>query len=241
MQWWEYLYNPEFFSLEAGLIKYAQLSWIIPGSLGLLLGRLRRSVHRRILLFVCYTVLMEYVSTLPGATGFLGIRGNYPIYHVLTPGLFAVLYHVFGPVLISEQRRYLRWLPPLIFVFIALGNYAYLGTLAVFPTVTAGLYALSGIVLCLAYLGYLLRTLTVERLELDPLFWFAAAGLIYYSGSVLMLAAINFLNFDIDLFDSVFAVARVLTLLFTAGLSIALIVPPAESAANSTVLTTATP
>ena len=227
MRWWEYLDNPAMFRWDPVLGNNLNFVWLAVLGAGLYFANTPgRKDRRPLLAFLAYSVLMEYVTTNGNFQQLLGIRGNAPLYHALTPGLFFLLLRLFLPRFFPARWRALSWGGLLAFLAVTAVYALPDGRWREFPTVTATLYALTGIACCL---GYFLRLLVLpprQYLERVPLFWIAAAGLIYFSGSVLVLAAVNYLDYEPQFFNSVFGVYRVLTLVFLLAILVAFVLPP---------------
>lgn len=228
MDIWPYLYNEEFFQWRKDIFLFSDLFWAVTLVVGLVLRRWRFPVHRRMLLFVGYSLLMEYVTSDMDWKLLFSTRGNSPLYHLFTPGLFWILTLQFTTTLFTGRLKPLRWVLPTAFLVLSVLNALLINGFYQFPSLTASLYAFTGITLCIGYLLHLLHTLTVERLELDPFFWFASGGLIYYSGTLLFLASVEYINYEKQFFASLFSVLRLLTILFNLALITALIIQPSK-------------
>lgn len=226
MAWWEYFYNPAMFEWDPVWNNNLNFAWLLVLAAGLYFTRTPgRAGRRRLLAFVAYSVFMEYVTTNDHFKALLGLAGNAPLYHALTPGLFLVMIRLFAPALFGARSG--RWVVRLTvaFVVVALLAASTQASWREFPTVAASLYALAGVACCLGYFVRLLVLPARGYLERNPLFWVAAAGLVYYSGSVLVLAAVNYIDYDYEFFQSVYIVYHLLTLVFLLALLIAFALP----------------
>lgn len=231
MEWWELIVNEEFFEPwhERNEAYNLGLGFALITVIGLVRYRRLEAGQRRILLFAGYSMLMEYISTDQDWKTVFDTGGNTQLYHILTPGLFMAVLWVFLPVLSARARR-LWWVLSVGFVVFAVLNATWLDSFGRFPTWTATTYGVTGMLLCGAYLLHLLRTLVVQRLENDPLFLFAAAGLIYYSGSVLFLVAMKHITYELHFFNRIYSVLRLLLFFFQIVLLIAVVVSPDKGA-----------
>jgi hypothetical protein len=220
---WEYLYNDVFFTWSSKITHLGIQSWLIPVGASVFVKKWT-PVHRRILAFVVFSILMEHVSTNPKTEFLFHESINAPWYHLLTPLLFLLMSNLFLPYLAVERFRWLRWGFPLAFLLVALPGIFDEEKFYQFPGLTVGLYCVLGIFIVLAYFIYLLKLLTVNRLELLPMFWVASGMLIYLAGNFLLWASIVVITYDGDFFSSIYRLNGGFTILLNCFFTIALLI-----------------
>lgn len=187
--------------------------------------RKRSMVQKSVLWFVSAAFLLEYISSNRDLTGVISEGNNSPFYHIGVFFLFwlmsRIYYPAFGDLL---RKRWKRFVLPGFVVF-AIINAIWLDGFMNFPSLSIGLYSLTGIILPIFYMLKILRTLAIPRLDQDPLFIAASGLLIYFSGNFLLWLFLSYINFDYDFFYSIYRVNSVLTILLNVFLAYAVIIP----------------
>ncbi|WP_020569963.1 hypothetical protein [Neolewinella persica] len=167
---------------------------------------------------------MEHISTDPDLKYLFSPGTNSPWYHLGVPLLFFLLTRFYRVYLKGRSGYYLEWLLPAMFTLLVIGLAIYDDGFYKFPSIPVGLYSLTGIILSGGYFIYLLRSLAVKRLELDPLFWASTGFLLYYSGNFLLWLGLNFLTYDRNFFDSIYRINGSLTILLNCLFVLALLI-----------------
>ena len=219
---WEYVYNPEFWTVSTEPPALAIKSWYVTVIVAIIARGWRDEVRSHILIFAGFVILMEHASNHDPVTQLLQARGNSVWYHLGTPVLFLLLSRFYRAYLLDKTSQ---WALPAAFAGIAIINAIFINDPSEFPTVTIGLYSISGIVLSIAYFLYLLRALKIVYLEREPMVWVSVGFLIYFSANFLLWVAVTFINYDYDFFFSIYKINSFSTLFLNACLLIALLLP----------------
>ena len=220
---WEYIYNEDFWTWEFAISSISQQSWLLPVLVSPFV-KIWTPTRRRVIAFVCFTLLMEHLSTDKQIKYLFREGVNAPWYHLLTPLLFFFMSNIFLPVITKKRFRFLRWLLPLVFVGIALLGILDEEEFYHFPGLTVGLYSVVGILLALIYFLTLLKNLTVRYLERLPMFWVASGLLIYLSGNFLLWISLFVVEYDRVLFGSIYRLNSGLTIFLNCFLTAAMLI-----------------
>ena len=164
---------------------------------------------------------MEHLSTDDDTKNLFNENTNSPWYHLLTPVLFLLLTRFFSVYLDHGKYKYLAWCLPLMFLMLVIANVFFEGGVDEFPSKIIGLYSILGIVLSIGYFLYLLRSLSEHYIERQPMFWVSSGLLIYFAGNFLLWIGLNFLNYDRDLFYSIYRINSMLTFLLYSFFTVA--------------------
>jgi hypothetical protein len=222
----EYLVNENFWMWENTLAMNAQKSWFLPLVVALATQNFYQRTHRRILAFVAFTLVMEYITTDMEWTLLLDPLSNGPLYYIFGPFLLFFLWRIFVDYFYPEKRGYWRWWPVVVYAVLTVANALWGDGFRNFPSMTVGLYSFSGIIFCLGYFFALLRNPTVFHLERLPMFWVSAGFLIYFAGNFLLWVGLSFINYDKDFFDSIYRINGVVTIFLNLTLAIAIFLQP---------------
>jgi len=220
----ELVYNPRFWETGGNLV--AGMSWFLPLIVGFLLSWHYNREQRKLLSFVGFSLIMEYVSSHPATVHLFAENTNSPWYHLGTPILFWLVWRIFQDYLSRLLPTWLLYGIPLLVLLFAVWNAVWGNGFSQLPVYSIGLYSFTGIAIVIGYFGYLLYTLSVPRLEYEPLFWIAAALLVYFSGNCLLWLAITVVRDDRDVFFSIYRINGVLTLLMNIVFCYALYLRP---------------
>lgn len=207
----KYFYNESIWPLD--LFNISLLSWLLPLVFALLFKRWKRREHRNIIAFAGFALLLEHVSTDVDIKNLFIEGTNTPWYHLGIPVLFFLMTRFFSVYLAGKKGHYLNIVLPSFFLVISIFAAVYNGGFYRFPTLTIGLYSLSGIILSIGYFIHLLRTLSVERMENEPRFWLSTGLLLYYSANFLLWTGLTFLDYDRDFFYSIYRINAGMTIL----------------------------
>lgn len=167
---------------------------------------------------------MEHVSTDIDLKHLFSPGTNSPWYHLGVPVLFFLLTRFYRVYLGGKPGYFLEWVLPIVFsllvIVLAINDEGFYK----FPSIPIGIYSLTGMILSGGYFIYLLRSLAVKRLELDPLFWASTGFLLYYSGNFLLWLGLTFLTYDRNFFFSVYRINGALTILLNGLFVLSLLV-----------------
>ncbi|MFT6000219.1 MAG: hypothetical protein ACI81P_002680 [Neolewinella sp.] len=227
----KYFYNERFQDIDFAVI--AILTWLVPLFVGLLFRRFQSRKHRAIIAFAGFSFLMEHVSTDHDLNHLFSPDTNSPWYHLGVPVLFFLLTRFYRVYLRGSAGYYLEWVLPVVFSLLVVGLAIYDDGFYKFPSIPVGIYSLTGMILSGGYFIYLLRSLAVKRLELDPLFWVSTGFLLYYSGNFLLWLGLNLLTYDRNFFDSIYRINGVLTIILNGLFVLALLVGKSPKLANA--------
>ena len=221
----DYFLNEEIF--QRGFQSVASLVWSLPLVVFFLFKKTTLSYAQKATLwFAAGALLLEYVSTDKEITQAISGNTNFPFYHVGTPVLFWLIMRIFTPIFGEGKWKPWYYFTLISFLSIAVINAFYLDGIMNFPNLTIGLYSLTGIVLPIVYMLILLRRLNIARLDRSPLFIAAAGMLIYFSGNFLLWLFLTYFNEDIVVFDAIYRVNGVLTILLNLFFTYAIIIQP---------------
>lgn len=193
----------------------------------------RTKEQRRILQFAVFAFLMEYVSANQAIAEELLNSTNYPIYHIGTLGLLGFLLSIYYRHIRESYGKWWFWIVLAVLWSICIWNMIWGDGIYSFPSVAAGLYSFTGIVLCISYLYHLLISMSVAKLEEDPLFVATSGFLIYYSGNLLFWIFLTFITADFKIFRSVYSVSAYLTIFLAFMLATAILINSPKEAERS--------
>jgi len=174
---------------------------------------------------------MEHVSTNPDLKNIFYPGTNSPWYHLGVPVLFFLLTRFYRVYLKGKSGYFLQWILPAAFSSLVIALAVYDEGFYKFPSIPIGIYSVTGMILSGGYFVYLLRSLAIKRLELDPLFWVSTGFLLYYSGNFLLWLGLTFLTYDRNFFYSIYRINGSLTILLNGLFVLALLI--AESPESS--------
>lgn len=226
-----YLLNEYLFGGDL-LVSCAFLVWPSIVLLGILTWYRRNQLTLPIIVWSGLGGFLEYVSTNQLILNDFFHATNAPLYHVGAP-LFAIcLISIYYGKLRLRIPEHLLLIVMSMIVTASVINAIWGSGMYASPSLAMGLYALLGVLLPLWYLFYLLQSLTVERLENDPLFITSAGFLIYFSGNLLLWIFSSFLSVDYETFWPVYRINHVLTILLGFLLFITLLIRPQANEKN---------
>lgn len=220
---WDYIYNEKFWTWSLEITQLGIQSWTLP-LLTVFFIKTWTPAHRRILLFVSFSIFMEHMSSDDQLESLFHPTSNAPWYHLLTPVLFFFMSNLFLPYLAVKRFRWMRWALPLSFLLAALPGILDEVKFYQFPGFTVGLYSIVGMIIVLTYFLHLFKNITVKRLELLPMFWVASGVLVYLAGNFLLWTSTVLITYDGDFFYSIYRLNGGLTILLNCCLTIALLV-----------------
>jgi hypothetical protein len=218
----KYFYNQRFEDFDFAI--FSILTWLVPFFVGLLSRRFQLREHRVIIAFTGFSFLLEHVSTNPDLKYLFYPATNSPWYHLGVPVLFFLLTRFYRVYLKGKPGYFLQWVLPAVFSLLVIWLAVYDEGFHKFPSIPIGLYSLTGMILSGGYFVYLLRSLAVKRLELDPLFWVSTGFLLYYSGNFLLWLGLTFLTYDRNFFYSIYRINGGLTILLNGLFVLALLI-----------------
>lgn len=228
----KYLINEFFF--EWRFSNLAAYTYCLPVLVALLSNGLpAASVRRHIVYFVTFAVLLEYFSTNRTLTADFFDKTNSPFYHVGTLILLGLLFAIYRQHLLVMAGKRVFWSLLTALWAVCTWNMIWGDGIMNFPSLSAGLYSLTGILLGISYLYRLMMTMEVARLEKDPLFLTTTGFLIYYSGNLLLWIFLTYFNtLSHQEFYSIYRVNGALTIFLNLMLTLAVLVNPVNKSST---------
>ncbi|NJC24913.1 hypothetical protein [Neolewinella antarctica] len=203
--------------------------------LGLIGLRHLTPVHRRLLVFVAFTLFMEYLASSALTKFYFSPESNSPWYHLLTPPLYFCYVRIAGPTLFASEWPWLRWVLLGSITGLTVANAFWGDGFYYFPSLIVGVYSITGILWAAGYFLHLLRTLSVRLLERDPLFWMSCGFLIYFSGNFLNWLSFNFVAYEPGFYTTVISINHGLIIFLNVLLIISIGVGRATTGEQTTV------
>lgn len=222
----DYLYDPKFWELDWTLLSISRKVLILPILVALFIGSFKHPVHKKIIFFAGFSLIMEHCSRDADIKNLFHPDTNSPWYHLLTPLLFLLMTRFFSDYLDTGKNKIWPLVPFMLILLVTLYG-GFLGPgFYVFPSVLIGLYSFFGILLSVGYFLYLLRSLNDYYIERNPMFWVSSGLLIYFAGNFLLWVGLNFLTYDRVFFSSIYQINSIVTILLYLFFTVAICLNP---------------